>query len=172
MSKKSFSIILGIILFFTFSFFTSFLNAAQLPEQLEQYDLDNDGLLNETEEAAAQTARIAEFRLKMESNPEMAAKVIEKLDTDNDGQLSDEEIAAGGKNRTSNKEFTAEKLAEIKESLENDSRMKARALSKFDADGDGELSDSEIETMYEQKPEKGRGGRGGRGGGRGSRGNR
>ena len=79
----------------------------KLPEILEQFDLNEDGQIDEEERQAAKEARRA-------ARAERRAEHITEFDTDGDGELSDEEKqAARDARREALQAKRAEKFAEI-----------------------------------------------------------
>ena len=79
----------------------------KLPEILEQFDLNEDGVIDEEERQAAKEARRA-------ARAERRAEHIAEFDTDGDGELSDEEReAAREARRAALQAKREEKFAEI-----------------------------------------------------------
>ena len=79
----------------------------KLPEILEQFDLNEDGVIDEEERQAAKEARRA-------ARAERRAEHIAEFDTDGDGELSDEEKeAAREARRAALQAKREEKFAEI-----------------------------------------------------------
>ena len=79
----------------------------KLPEILEQFDLNEDGVIDEEERQAAKDARRA-------ARAERRAEHIAEFDTDGDGELSDEEKeAARDARRAALQAKREEKFAEI-----------------------------------------------------------
>ena len=79
----------------------------KLPEILEQFDLNEDGVIDEEERQAAKEARRA-------ARSERRAEHIAEFDTDGDGELSDEEKeAARDARRAALQAKREEKFAEI-----------------------------------------------------------
>ncbi|PKK89389.1 MAG: hypothetical protein CVV64_14720 [Candidatus Wallbacteria bacterium HGW-Wallbacteria-1] len=114
---------------------------------LAKIDTDGDGTVSKEERTAAREA----FR----------AAALKKLDTDGDGVVSDtEKEAAKAAREAAMAERRAQGLENLKSRLDTDATFRERFLSRHDSDGDGTLSDTEIEAASQQK----------RGGMRGNRG--
>jgi Ca2+-binding EF-hand superfamily protein len=106
------------------------------PHVIEKFDTDGDGQLNEKERAAAREARKAH---------------MQQFDTDGDGKLNEEE-------RETMRAAMEEKRGERPEGEEGKQGKKGKGrkptpeqrkamMEKYDADGDGQLSEEERETM-------------------------
>jgi len=176
-------------------------------QMMPNVDTDGDGKISEAEKAAAVTQFTAKIKEDIEKNPEMKAKLIEKFDADKDGALSDAELKTATESRPARPEgmekggmrgrmqnidtdgdgvisdtekaaATTQMVTKMKTDLETNTEMKAKLIEKFDADKDGALSDGELKTAAESRPQrpargdmnmnqggKGRGERGPRGGG-------
>jgi Ca2+-binding EF-hand superfamily protein len=97
---------------------------------LERFDKDGDGALSADERKAVEADR--------------EAKLLERFDADGDGKLSDSERAAArgaAKKQAPARPGAAGNPATPKRPAAEAARQKL--LEKFDADGDGKLSDSE-----------------------------
>jgi len=155
-------------------------------------DTDGDGKISETEKAAAQTQFTAKMKEDIEKNPEMKARLLEKFDADKDGALSDSELKTAAESRPARPEgmekggmrgqmqnidtdgdgvisdteksaATTQMVTKMKTDLETNTEMKTRLIEKFDADKDGALSDSELKTAAESRPQRPPRGEGGPG---------
>lgn len=93
---------------------------------IERFDSDGDGVLNETERAAAHAAFAEEHPEAAARAAKMRERFMARWDTDGDGAMSEAEREA----------FRGHARAERE-------RFHADMLERFDADGDGALSDSE-----------------------------
>jgi Ca2+-binding EF-hand superfamily protein len=113
-------------------------------EHLAKHDQDGDGQISQEERAAAWQARRAEMRKKM----------FAELDLDGDGQVSGAEIAerlermteAWGTLSKGESRLTDEEKDAMSESV---ARWIDEMVARFDADGDGRVSEAEVETGME-----------------------
>ena len=106
---------------------------------LKHYDADGDGKLNDAEKKTAHKGMKAKWAKRK-------AVMIKRFDTDGDGKLSDEE------KKVLRKKFGkrwrhghAHGRHGCKHAWAG--KLKKKMMEKFDADGDGELSDDEKKAM-------------------------
>jgi len=112
---------------------------ARRKEMLAKFDKDGDGALSDQEKAEARTARAAEMR----------KKIFAELDKDADGKVSAAEVVARLEEMRAR--WDGAKALEGKLTDEEKAAMKSVAqkwvqemIGKFDADGDGMVSEAEF----------------------------
>ena len=122
-------------------------------EVLEKYDKDGDGQLGPEERKAFMEDRRKELGGaeggRPAIGPEERQKIIEKFDKDGDGKLNDEERKAA---------FEAHRQRMGGEGprgpggpgVRGNPEERKMMMEKFDADGDGKLSDAEREKLREE----------------------
>lgn len=113
-------------------------------EMLQQFDANGDGNLDETERDAARLAKFAEIDVdgngtltKQEVTDHMMARLVEKVDT----HFPEEDVNGDGV--ISVDEFGSRRKARREGFRDRREGKRAEMLEKFDADGDGELSEAE-----------------------------
>jgi Ca2+-binding EF-hand superfamily protein len=103
-------------------------------QRLETYDTDGDGQLSETELQAERDARREQFRDRIRQ------MLTRKHDVNKDGVLDETESA----NMRAEMERMEQRVQAAREAR---SRRQRQRVERFDADGDGQLSQEERQTM-------------------------
>ncbi len=126
-------------------------------KMLEKYDADGDGTLSAQEK---ETFREAMRSRRGSNNPERRQAILERFDTDGDGVLSDDEKQAfrQGKGRKGKKRNRNTDGSSMRRKKHDNPEARQKRLERFDADGDGVLSDDEKsaarDAMKKQGAEK------------------
>jgi len=120
------------------------MHAEKRAAMLEQYDANGDGKLDEAERDAVRLSRFAEIDVdgngtltKQEVTDHKIAKMTERIDA----HFAKEDIDGDGV--ISAEEFGSTRKAKRGERKEKRKARRAEMLDKFDADGDGKLSEAE-----------------------------
>ena len=122
--------------------------AKRAAEMLQRYDKNGDGRIDDDERIDAREAmRSAQNERRIAGgSPQLRARILEQFDTNKDGRLDEEERAEAQK--AARERGLGGKADEMQPRAGMPGgRLPAEALKRFDANGDGQLDESERAEM-------------------------
>jgi len=117
-------------------------------EMLQRFDKNGDGRIDDDERIDAREAMRTEQndRPMAGGSPQMRARMLEEFDKNKDGRLDDDERAAAQK--AARERGIGMKADQTRPMARTpDGRLQAEALKRFDANGDGQLDETERAAM-------------------------